>query len=290
MTLIESHVPRTEAGRTDRTTAIREITVFLTTVAALTTVSTVVGVREGVDIDAIEDATPLGAAAMYSQAFFPFLAAVLTQLVVHRRLRRPGWGFRRTAWRRLAGAWALSVACVMTPTVVLWATGLVEYDGDGAATAVPLGLTVFVLPYVILAIGEGIGWRGLLVTRLAAVAGPRTVVLVAGLAWTGFHVPLMIWLGGTPAGVPVAYSVAVFAVGTTAFGAILASMHLRWGIWPGVVAHATLNAAMYAVVDPLSAPTDASGWLVSETGLAQVVVMVVVSALWLRRYPVVTRA
>jgi membrane protease YdiL (CAAX protease family) len=290
MTLIESHVPGTEAGRTERSTAIREIAVFLTTVAVLTTVSTVVGVREGVDVDAIEDATPLGAAAMYTQAFFPFLAALLTQLVVHRRLRGAGWGFRRSAWRRLAGAWALSVACVMAPTLVLWATGLVEYDGDGAATAVPLGLTVLVLPYLVLALGEGIGWRGLLVTRLAAVAGPRTVVLVAGLAWAGFHVPLMLWLGGTPAGVPVAYTVAVFTVGITAFGAVLASMHLRWGIWPGVVAHATLNAAMYAVVDPLSVATDASGWLVSETGIAQVVLMVVVAALWLRRYPVVTRA
>lgn len=290
MTLTETHAAGPAAGAIDRATALREIAVFLTTVAVLTTASTVVGVREGVDIDRIEDASALGATAMYSQAFFPFLAAVLTQLVVHRRLRGAGWGFRRTAWRRLLGAWALSVALVMVPAVALWGTGLVGYDGDDAATAVPLGLTVFVLPYILLAIGEGIGWRGLLVTRLAAVAGPRTVVLVAGLAWAGFHVPLMVFIGGTPEGVPVAYTVAVFTVGITAFGAILASMHLRWGIWPGVVAHATLNAAMYSVVDALSTTTDASGWLVSETGAVQVALAVVVAAFWLRRYPLVTRA
>jgi hypothetical protein len=38
------------------------------------------------------------------------------------------------------------------------------YDGDDAATAVPLGLTVFVLPSLLLSVGEGIGRRGLLVS------------------------------------------------------------------------------------------------------------------------------
>jgi membrane protease YdiL (CAAX protease family) len=47
-------------------------------------------------------------------------------------------------------------------------------------------------------------------------------------------------LGGAPEGVPGA-AVVLFTVGTMAFGAVLASVQARWGIWPGVVAHAAFN-------------------------------------------------
>src|SRR3954447_389989 len=150
---------------------------------------------------------------------------------------------------------------------------------------VPLGLTVLVLPYVLLAIGEDVGWRGLLVTRLAEVAGPRPVVLVSGLLWSMSHWPLILLLGGTPTGVAPWWALLWFTVGTTALGAVLASMQLRWGVWPGVLAHAVANAVLYHVAEPLTRDTGSTNWIATETGLAGGVVLVPSPAVSVRFSP-----
>ena len=117
---------------------------------------------------------------------------------------------------------------------------------------------------------------------------PRTLVLVSGLAWAAFHWPLIVLLGGTPEGAPVWYALAIFTVGITALGAVLASMQLRWGIWPGVVTHAVVNATLYHVVDTLTTEHRGYGWFGTETGLCAVVATLAGAAIWLRRFPIRT--
>lgn len=265
--------------------ARREITVFLLTVAALMVASTAIGVSEHVDVGHIEDASPLGQAVMYGQAFFPLLGAVVARLVATGGLRRPDWGFRRTSWRSIGIAWAYLLGTTLVGGGAVWAAGLAGFATDKIGAMLPLGLTVLVLPYVVLAIGEDIGWRGLLVARLATIAGPRTVVLVSSLAWAVFHWPLMIFLGGTPAGVATWWSVTVFTVFTLGLGALLANMQLRWGLWPGVVAHAVGNAAMYHVLEPLTREKSLTGWFSGETGLIPAIVAVLGAVIWWRYAP-----
>jgi membrane protease YdiL (CAAX protease family) len=131
----------------------------------------------------------------------------------------------------------------------------------------------------------GIAWRGLLVTRLAEVAGPRTVVLAGGLIWSAFHWPLILLLGGTPTGVDAWWALVWFTVGTTSLGAVLASMQLRWGLWPGVLAHAVCNAALYHVLEPLTADTGRTNWFATETGLVSGLTTLVGAAAFLRFFP-----
>jgi membrane protease YdiL (CAAX protease family) len=287
-TLQTSRPDRPVQPPADRRTTYREIGVFLGTTALLTAISTTVALAEGVDVRHIEDATLLGQTAMYLQATFPLLAAVAARLVVGGGLRGAGWGFRRTSWATIGGAWALGVGTVLAGAALVFGLGLAGL-GDVDASLL-LGPTVLIAPYVVLALAEDLGWRGLLVVRLAEVAGPRTVVLVGGLAWSAFHWPLMLLLGGTPAGASGWYAVAMFTVGIVALGAVLASMQLRWGIWPGVVMHAAVNATMYHLVDPLTVEQAHSGWFVSETGLVAATVDVAVALVWLRRFPLVRRA
>lgn len=270
-----------------RRTARREIGIFLAVNAALTAVSTAVALSEGVDVRHIEDASALGQTVMYASASFAAVGAVVAQLVVHRSLRRPGWGVRRTPLRAVAGAWGFTLATVLTSGVLLWGTGLGGLDTGAVGTSTLLGLTVLVAPYALLALAEDVGWRGLLVTRLAAIAGPRTVVLVGGVTWSAFHWPMMIWLGGTPEGVAPWFAVAMFTVGLTGFGAVLAGMQLRWGIWPGVVAHAVWNATLYHVLEPLTVERKHTLWFGTETGLLTAVVGVAAALLWWRFLPLV---
>ncbi len=265
----------------------RELSVFLGAVAALLTLTTTIGVREGVDIVHIDQASALGQAVMYGQALIPFVAATLARLVTAGTLRGAGYDFRRTSWRTLGRAWAFGLACPVVAAAIVWAAGAAGFRTESLEPQLLLGMTVLVLPYTALALFEDLGWRGLMVTRLAKVAGPRTVVLTSGLAWSLFHWPLMIFLGGAPDGVPLAFALFSFTLGMVAFGAVLANMQLRWGIWPGVVAHAVANAVNYHVLVPLTADEQHTGWFAGEVGIVSGLVFTAGAIVWWRFAPLV---
>ena len=262
-----------------------EIGVFLGVVVALTATTTTIALTQHADVRTVDSAPPGAQAALYGQALIPVVAAVLARLVSAGTLRRPGWGLRRTSWRSLGIAWVWSLGTTVGAGAIVWATGAGGFRTAGLDAMVPLGLTALVLPYVLLAIGEDVGWRGLLVTRLAEVAGPRTVVLASGLIWSAFHWPLILLLGGTPTGVDTWWALTWFTVGTTSLGAVLASMQLRWGLWPGVLAHAVGNAALYHVLEPLTADTGRTNWFATETGLVYGLMTLLGAAVFLRFFP-----
>jgi membrane protease YdiL (CAAX protease family) len=271
-----------------RRDAVREISIFLGVTFGLLTATTVVGLAQDVDVTHIDEATPLGQAAMYSQAFFPILGTVLARLSTPRD-RRTSWGFRRTSARTLGFAWLVGLSPLVAFALCLLA-GVVDYDSSGLGPIVPLGLTLLVLPYIPLAIGEDVGWRGLLTTRLADVAGPRVVLLLTGVVWGAFHWPLIIWLGGAPDNTATWYAVIAFTVGTITFGALLTTMQLRWGLWPVVLTHAVSNAAMYHVIDPVAGERAHTGYFIGECGIVGAVLSALVVLLWWRTSPLVRSA
>ena len=275
---------RPEAPATGGSDATREVAVFLGTTFSLLALSTSVGLAEGVDVRHIEDASALGQLSMYGQALFPTVGALVARATTPRARRAP-LGFRRPP----RASWAIAWACGLVPTVlagiVVWALGLAGFASGELGLMAVLGCTVLGLPYVLLALGEDLGWRGLMATRLAEVSGPRTVVLFTGLVWGMFHWPLMLFLGGTPAHTPLWFALTSFTVGTAALGAVLASMQLRWGIWPGLVVHAMVNAGLYHVVGPLTTDTEHSGWFAGEVGLVQNLALIALAVVFWRFAP-----
>ncbi|MGY1605084.1 CPBP family glutamic-type intramembrane protease [Geodermatophilus sp. SYSU D00815] len=267
----------------------KEVGVFLGTTAALIATTTGIAVAHDADVRRVDEAPPLVQALLFGQALIPLLAAVVARLATG-GLRRPGWGFRRPSWRSLLTAWLWGLLTTLAGGALVWLTGVGGFRDEGLDVQVLLGLTVLTVPYVLLALAEDVGWRGVLVQRLATVCGPRTVVLVSGIPWALFHWGLVLFLGGTPAGVPTWWALLCFTVGTVAFGAVLASMQLRWGIWPGVVAHAAVNAVLYHVLDPLTGDTGRTNWFATESGLFGTLALVAGAALWLRFLPLVRRA
>ena len=279
----------------------RELVTFLAVTFGLTAASTTVAVASNADVTDPGGHGPLAAVALYGQAFWPLVGALVARLTV--RGPFPGWGFRRAPRRAVLGAWAYGAGVPLLAAVPLLAIGVLEPDGGlaaglglgslpgplGALLAVVAGLTLGTLPFVVLAIGEEVGWRGILVPHLAATGSVRRVVVVGGLVWSAFHLPLMTTLGGTPAGVPVPVAVACFTAMVVAEGAVLAWARLRWGLWPVVVLHAAHNAVLYAVLEPGTRQQAGAGWLAGETGLALVATTGIAAAPWLRRAPLVSR-
>ncbi|MEV4456384.1 CPBP family intramembrane glutamic endopeptidase [Microbispora sp. NPDC004025] len=262
--------------RTD-TSTVREprLAVYAVTLAALVLPVVALAVSQGADLDRIGDA-PIGTQiAVYSQAFMPALAA-LAACLAGGGVRAVDWGFHRVPWRTLAVAWAVPVLGAGLAYGTAWLTGAARFDpGDLAASTglhpalgVLLGLVPGVAPFVVLALGEQLGWSSVLVTRLAARRSPAATAVILGLAWASFHYPLMLFVpGAVEEGVPVPYALLMFTLQTVTLAFPLVWLRLRTrSIWPVLVLHATMNASLYFVAEALTSAHDRSAWMVGEGG------------------------
>jgi uncharacterized protein len=282
-------------GRAD---ARREITIFGIIVAALVPISIAIAVSQGVDVRRIDEAPLLGQLALYGMAFYPGLAAIIARLAPARTVRGLGWGWGDSR-RYLGISYVLPLAYTALAYGIVWATGLGRFDATMLAAGSPMdepavvapfiaavfSLTVGVLPFVLLAAGEDVGWQGLLAARLAETMPPARVALWVGLAWTAFHLPLMLFVpGGIAAGVPAPYAIGTFLVGTLAMTVPMVWLRLRArSIWPAVLLHATHNAAIYLVAEPSTVDTGMTAWFAGESGIVLTLTTVAVVALWWRR-------
>ncbi len=119
------------------------------------------------------------------------------------------------------------------------------------------------------ALGEEIGWRGWLVSRLEPW-GKTATVLVSGVIWGLWHAPLIL-LGYNYPGVPGWLSLLAMTGMTISFGAVFAWLRLASGsVWPAALAHGSLNAAaglflVFAATSDLDmlviAPLGWTGWI-----------------------------
>jgi membrane protease YdiL (CAAX protease family) len=181
---------------------------------------------------------------------------------------------------------------------IAWMTGLAQFDpkpqglatqlvGDSASPVmifvvmVTLTATIRTIFGVFSAAGEEIGWRGYMLTRLIDAGVPRPI-LVSGLIWGLWHVPLI--LGGiiyadSPS--PV-LATAVFMVLATSFSYVLARLRLETGsIWPAIVGHAAYNSITQGAFYPTTGP-EAPLWVGLEAGILVALTLVVVGVIFSR--------
>jgi membrane protease YdiL (CAAX protease family) len=287
------------AMNTQRTSIIREIGLFLLLTALLEAGLVGVVLAEDVSMTAIDDASALGQAALFGQAFAPGIAGLAARLICTGSVR--GLGLGRGRDRRLTAlAYLVPIAYTLVAYALLFAVGAGELDpaslakhgpiadapaGVGALAAAALALTLGMVPLTILALGEEIGWRGLMTRRLAEVMPLPRVVLWTGLAWSAFHLPLLLLVPGAVEGAPKAYAIALFTVGLLAISYPMAWLTIRTGsIWPATVMHAAMNAALYMVAEPLTKRTgEATDWLARDTGALLVLATVAAAAAWWSR-------
>ena len=93
----------------------------------------------------------------------PGLCAIVTQLVFNRTIAGLGWG--AGPWRYLGLAILLPFVYCLAIYVPVWVVGAGRFEGRFLATAFPV-LPLALAQNVVLALGEEIGWRGLLVPAL----------------------------------------------------------------------------------------------------------------------------
>jgi membrane protease YdiL (CAAX protease family) len=185
-------------------------------------------------------------------------------------------------------AWVLGLAQFVEPTGAMAELGRSLIGAEASSAIVVFMATLLVastygtLFGVITATGEEIGWRGYMLTRLIDAGVPHPL-LVSGLLWAIWHVPLIL-AGSYAAGPFVLLSAASFIVGVSAVGYIIGRLRLETGsLWPAIVLHAAWNSIIQGGFDPASRGESATLWT-GESGLL-VSLCLLVAALLLARRP-----
>jgi membrane protease YdiL (CAAX protease family) len=133
----------------------------------------------------------------------PALAALVTTFIYQRNLRGLGWGFGKPIYYLIA--YLLPIIYAGIAYSVDWIFGLGELNldvlGENPLASLLQVLTIGVLTALITAVGEEIGWRGLLVPQLARISPFTRTAILSGLIWGIWHIPLIIG-GGYSSGAP----------------------------------------------------------------------------------------
>ncbi|MBV9259290.1 MAG: CPBP family intramembrane metalloprotease [Ktedonobacteraceae bacterium] len=139
--------------------------------------------------------------------------------------------------------------------------------------------TAGVLPF---AMGEELGWRGFMLTRMISAKIPWPI-FVSGLIWGLWHFPLI--LGGlydVTSNLLLGALIALLSV--LGYVYIISWVRLYSGsVWPAALAHAAFNIVYN---DTFGAATKGGTYLLGETGLVSGIVMIVIAVLLYRFWPI----
>ena len=217
-------------------------------------------------------------------------ATVLLMLLV---VTRDGYtqgrlGFPRPApprTPRLAGRHLAPVLVGLVGTAIVWATPLASFVAPDDSLSTIVGFFVQLLLFTLtLSLGEELGWRGYLLPRLLPL-GRNPALLVTGLVWAAWHLPLIfltpLYHADGNRWLTVPLFVATIVAGSFFFG------YLRlWtgSTWPAALAHSAHNGAWgtLAAFTVTTDPVIVNEYLVGDNGVL-ILIGTIAMAWWLGR-------
>lgn len=264
----------------------KTIAIFLILTFALSAVTWVPQIREG-KLDPIWTA-----ATMWS----PGIAAILTKLITQGNLRGMGW--KPKPGKLLGFAYLLPILYALPVYLLAWTTGFGTFD-EGKWIVAPglspiVGLLIIasagLFASLVSALGEEIGWRGLLVPELTKLTSFRNTVLISGGIWATWHMPLLFAADYHGQGTPLVYSIICFVVMVLAISVIMAWITLKSGsLWPAAMLHAAHNLFVQGVFDTATISGDRSNYLTGEFGIGLVITIAIAAVLLVRHYPILPK-
>jgi membrane protease YdiL (CAAX protease family) len=208
----------------------------------------------------------------------PGIVAMALQYATERTLR--GFGWKLGPLRYFGIGYALPMAYGGLTLLVAQALGAGTIDFERWATGAAkwgfpehalFGLLIqgvlFMLPGMIMGLGEEIGWRGYLVPKLQRLFGFWGVVNASCVVWLAFHLPGMFGGGYHGQGTPMWYSLICFAALIYPGTIFLTWLRIRSGsLWPCAFFHAAHNVSVQVLWFSAWKPGALSSWLTGEFG------------------------
>jgi len=218
----------------------------------------------------------------------PALATLAMLLVITRDgYSKAGWaslGVHRFGLNVWWIAFGVTLVLGVAVTSLVWATPLASFTTPkygllGTVIDFFFVLVVFTPTFIL---SEEIGMRGYLLPRLMELGTNRALLLV-GLVWGLWHLPLFYLTSLFPTGNPLIFVPLVIATIVAAsflFGYFRIATE---SVWPGAVAHAVHNSLVDALgaLTVTSSPVLVSLYLVGDNGIL-IVLSTALAALWIR--------
>jgi uncharacterized protein len=153
---------------------------------------------------------------------------------------------------------------------------------DSAAAAL-ITWAVTVISSIIAAAGEEIGWRGFLLPQMTKMWNFKKAVIVSGLIWAVWHMPIMI-SGLYNSGTPIWYQLPMFTIDILAFTLIISLLRMKSkSVWPAIFIHAFHNNFDQVIFGPMTIGS-AKVYYVGETGIITIIAIIISAALTLRYF------
>lgn len=228
----------------------------------------------------------------------PGVAAILTRWISSRSLRGLGWRWGGTG-RVLLPVFLFPFLLAGIVYAAVWALGLGGFDAARLTAAMErfglrgslgwLAVLALIPAGVVLsmgsALGEELGWRGLLSDRLLRETSFVRTSLLVGVIWSVWHYPLIFEL--IPRflpDLPVLYATACFTASVLGVSFFYTWLRQTTGsVWPAALLHAGSNSAQ-TLFESLNRNTGPTEYLTYEYGIGFVIVIWIFVALFWRRF------
>ncbi len=231
----------------------------------------------------------------------PGIAGIITQFFFEHTLRGLGW--KPGKFKYLAIAWLLPLVYSLVVYGITWLTGLGGFPDPemmryiegrwGGLTSSPALQILLTLAFTALlgllglasALGEEIGWRGLLVPELFKVTSFTKTALISGAVWTLWHLPLLFFADYNLPGAPRWYAGIMFAVMVSGISFAFAWLRLKSGsLWTAALLHAMHNVFIQSFFTPLTVQNKITPYIIDEFGVGLALMAVVVALVfWSKR-------
>lgn len=123
--------------------------------------------------------------------------------------------------------------------------------------AVPVIMTITILKNISYALGEELGWRGLLAPQLLRLFPFPVAATLSGLIWFAWHLPVILWGGYNSGYETLNAQILNFGIMMVALSFPLLYIRIRSGsVWTSAIFHGAHNMALFSLVSVLFLNTD----------------------------------
>ncbi|EOQ15665.1 CAAX amino protease [Bacillus cereus B5-2] len=227
--------------------------------------------------------------------FTPALSSILTRIILKEGFKDVSFSLGNLKiWKGIGFALLIPmIICGITYSIA-WLSGIAGFQHPEGGMLEPiynmLGLQYVTAPFsfiylvvlsgifgsllgLIPALGEEMGWRGYMLTRLVDAEFSRPI-LISGLIWATWHVPIVI-AGLYVEGSSVLLSVLGIYFCIVPFSYITAYLRLITGsVWPSVIIHTTWNAIIQGPFARASTGHKSEIWI-GESGLITAIIILI---------------
>lgn len=225
----------------------------------------------------------------------PGIAALLTQLITIRSVAGLGWRLGKR--RYLLTSFLVPFVVCLVVYGLFWGIGLVPFAGSqlvtdvaaatGQRMSLPLAIIAtlaVIFPLAVLsALGEEIGWRGLLLPELAHRYHFTLAVVISAAIWALYHYPVILFTD-YHSDAPLWFGILMFTLSVFGFSLIAGWLRLKSGsLWTAALLHASHNFFVQLIFDRMTLNFGLAPYLTTEFGAGIAIAYALVAFYYWRR-------